>query len=36
MGMVRRELDGIGRIGFESVLILAVYALALGIVVAAG
>lgn len=36
MGMLRRELYGIGRIGFESVLILAVYALALGIVVAAG
>lgn len=36
MGMLRREVYGIGRIGFESALILAVYALALGIVVVSG
>ncbi|MFP4429319.1 MAG: sodium:calcium antiporter [Desulfovermiculus sp.] len=36
MGMVRRETYGIGRIGFESALILAVYAVALGIVVMGG
>lgn len=33
LGMVRRETYGIGRIGFESALILAVYAVAIGIVV---
>lgn len=32
LGMVRRETYGIGRIGFESALILIVYALALGLV----
>lgn len=36
MGLVRREIYGIGRIGFESALILAVYAVALGIVVVIG
>ncbi|WP_297794961.1 sodium:calcium antiporter [uncultured Marinobacter sp.] len=36
MGMVRRQLYGIGRIGFESALILAVYTVALGIVVTSG
>ena len=36
MGMVRREVYGIGRIGFESALILAVYAVALGIIVVIG
>jgi cation:H+ antiporter len=33
LGMVRRETYGIGRIGFESTLILAVYAVAISIVV---
>ena len=33
LGMVRRETYGIGRIGFESTIILSVYALAIGIVV---
>lgn len=33
LGMVRRETYGIGRIGFESALILGVYAVALGVVV---
>jgi cation:H+ antiporter len=33
LGMVRRETYGIGRIGFESVLILAVYVVTIGIVV---
>lgn len=36
MGMLRRQLYGIGRIGFESALILAVYATAVGVVVVAG
>jgi len=36
MGMVRREVYGIGRIGFESALILVVYALALSLVVVSG
>lgn len=36
MGMVRRETYGIVRIGFESALILMVYAVALGIVVIGG
>lgn len=36
LGMVRRETYGIGRIGFESALILAVYSVAIGIVVANG
>ncbi|MGM0952487.1 MAG: sodium:calcium antiporter [Pseudomonadota bacterium] len=36
MGMVRREIYGIGKIGFESALILAIYALALGVVVISG
>ncbi len=34
LGFVRRETYGIGRIGFESALILAVYAAALGVIVA--
>ena len=34
LGMVRRETYGIGRIGFESALILAVYVLALVVIVA--
>lgn len=34
LGMVRRETYGIGRIGFESVLILSVYAVAVVIIVA--
>ena len=33
LGLVRRETYGIGRIGFESALILGVYAVALGVVV---
>jgi cation:H+ antiporter len=36
LGMVRRETYGIGRIGFESTLILSVYAVAIGIVVVSG
>ncbi|RRJ83387.1 sodium:calcium antiporter [Aestuariirhabdus litorea] len=36
LGMVRRETYGIGRIGFESALILGVYSVALTIVVANG
>lgn len=36
IGLVRRETYGVGRIGFESALILGVYAVALGIVVATG
>ncbi|WP_083329176.1 sodium:calcium antiporter [Marinobacter salinus] len=36
MGMVRRELYGIGRIGFESALILLIYTVTLSIVVASG
>lgn len=36
MGMVRRQLYGIGRIGFESALILSVYIVALGIVMTTG
>ncbi len=36
LGMVRRETYGIGRIGFESALILGIYALALSLVVAGG
>lgn len=36
LGMVRRETYGIGRIGFESTMILSVYALAIGIVVVSG
>lgn len=36
LGMVRRETYGIGRIGFESTLILTVYAIAIGIVVVSG
>ncbi|MDX1574085.1 MAG: sodium:calcium antiporter [Methylophaga sp.] len=36
LGMVRRETYGIGRIGFESALILSVYAVALGIVIVSG
>lgn len=36
LGMVRRETYGIGRIGFESALILTVYAVALGIIVVNG
>lgn len=35
MGMLKREVFGIGRIGFESALMLAVYALAVAVVVAA-
>ena len=33
LGLVRRETYGIGRIGFESALILGVYAVALGVIV---
>jgi len=33
LGLVRRETYGIGRIGFESALILSVYAIALGVIV---
>jgi cation:H+ antiporter len=36
LGMVRRETYGIGRIGFESALIMTVYAIAIGIVVVSG
>ena len=36
MGMVRRQLYGIGRIGFESALILTVYTVALVIVIVSG
>ncbi len=36
LGMLRRETYGIGRIGFESALILAVYGVALGIIVMTG
>lgn len=36
MGMVRREVYGIGRIGFESALILLVYVVALGVVAISG
>jgi cation:H+ antiporter len=36
MGLVRRETYGIGRIGFESALILAIYAIALVVVVVSG
>ncbi len=36
MGMVRRQRYGIGRIGFESALILSVYIVALGIVITTG
>ena len=36
MGMVRRQLYGFGRIGFESALILSVYLVALGIVMTTG
>ncbi|SDT91347.1 sodium:calcium antiporter [Halopseudomonas salegens] len=36
MGLVRRETYGIGRIGFESTLMLTVYAVAIGIVVVSG
>lgn len=36
LGMVRRETYGIGRIGFESALILSVYVIALGIIVLNG
>lgn len=36
LGMLRRETYGIGRIGFESALILTVYAVAIGIVVVSG
>jgi cation:H+ antiporter len=34
LGMLRRETYGIGRIGFESALILLVYGVALGLIVA--
>ena len=34
LGMLRRETYGIGRIGFESALILVIYAIALGFIVA--
>ena len=33
LGLVRRETYGIGRIGFESALILGVYAIALSVIV---
>jgi cation:H+ antiporter len=36
LGLVRRETYGIARIGFESALILGVYAVALGVIVASG
>jgi cation:H+ antiporter len=36
LGMVRRETYGIGRIGFESALILTVYGVAIGIIVVSG
>lgn len=36
LGMVRRETYGIGRIGFESALILGVYAIAMGVIIAIG
>ncbi|HEY9201416.1 MAG TPA: sodium:calcium antiporter [Gammaproteobacteria bacterium] len=36
LGMVRRETYGIGRIGFESTLILGIYAIAIGVVVLSG
>lgn len=36
LGMLRRETYGIGRIGFESALILTVYGVALGIIVMTG
>lgn len=36
LGMLRRQTYGIGRIGFESALILAVYAVAIGIAVMSG
>lgn len=36
LGMVRRETYGIGRIGFESTLILGIYAIAIGVVVLGG
>ena len=36
LGLVRRETYGFGRIGFESVLILGVYAIALVVVMAGG
>jgi cation:H+ antiporter len=36
LGMLRRETYGIGRIGFESALILGVYALALAVAVVSG
>lgn len=36
LGMLRRETYGIGRIGFESAMILTVYAVAIGIVVVSG
>jgi cation:H+ antiporter len=32
LGMMRRQTYGIGRIGFESALILGVYAIALGVI----
>lgn len=34
LGMMRRQTYGIGRIGFESALILGIYAIALGVIVA--
>jgi cation:H+ antiporter len=36
LGMIRRQTYGIGRIGFESALILAAYAVVLGVIVANG
>jgi cation:H+ antiporter len=36
LGMVRRQTYGIGRIGFESALVLGVYLLALGVAVLIG
>jgi cation:H+ antiporter len=36
LGLVRRETYGIGRIGFESVLILGVYTITLGMIVVSG
>jgi len=34
LGMLRRETYGVGRIGFESALILGVYAIAMGVIIA--
>lgn len=36
LGMLRRETYGVGRIGFESALILGVYAIAMGVIISIG